>query len=256
MKIRIKFTKEGHMKFIGHLDMMRYFQKAFRRSGIDIAYSQGFSPHQLISFASPLGLGLTSTGEYMDIIVHSTGDSKAMIERLNREMVEGVQIISWHLIEDETKNSNAMSILAAADYAVTFKTPALPDALMAERLSGFMEMEQILVEKKTKKSIKTVDIRPLIYEAKCDGPAVFLKLCAGSVNNLKPEVVMETFMRASGYEPDLMSLNICRLEMYARAADGSLVSLDDLGREIFFGTAGAKELSAEAPELSSARAEG
>lgn len=57
------------MRFIGHLDMMRYFQKAFRRSGIDIQYSQGYSPHQLISFAAPLGVGLTSTGEYMDIVM-------------------------------------------------------------------------------------------------------------------------------------------------------------------------------------------
>ena len=56
MKLRIKFSKHGSMKFIGHLDIMRYFQKAIRRSEIDVAYSEGFSPHQKMSFAAPLGV--------------------------------------------------------------------------------------------------------------------------------------------------------------------------------------------------------
>ena len=62
MKIRIKFSKVGHLKYIGHLDIMGCFQKVMRRSEVDIAYSAGFSPHQIMSFASPLGLGLTSDG--------------------------------------------------------------------------------------------------------------------------------------------------------------------------------------------------
>lgn len=68
MKIRIKFRKYGTMKFIGHLDVMRFFQKAIRRAGIPIAYTEGFSPHQIMSFAAPLGVGLTSDGEYLDIV--------------------------------------------------------------------------------------------------------------------------------------------------------------------------------------------
>ena len=57
MKVRIKFAKEGMMKFIGHLDIMRYFQKAIRRAELPIAYSGGFSPHMILSFAAPLGVG-------------------------------------------------------------------------------------------------------------------------------------------------------------------------------------------------------
>ena len=55
------------MKYIGHLDMMRFFQKAIRRAGIDVAYSEGFSPHMIMSFAYPLGVGMTSSGEYFDL---------------------------------------------------------------------------------------------------------------------------------------------------------------------------------------------
>ena len=83
------------MKFIGHLDVMRYFQKAMRRADVDIRYSEGFSPHQIMSFASPLGVGLVSNGEYMDIEVLSTGTSEEMVNRLNDVMVDGIKVLSW-----------------------------------------------------------------------------------------------------------------------------------------------------------------
>lgn len=67
MKARLRFNKMGSMMYIGHLDLMRYFQKLFRRCGLDVSYSKGFNPHQIMSFASPLGLGLTSIGEYLDL---------------------------------------------------------------------------------------------------------------------------------------------------------------------------------------------
>lgn len=103
MKIRIKFRKYGVMKFIGHLDMMRYFQKAMRRAEIDIAYSEGFSPHQIMSFAAPLGVGITSDGEYLDIEVHSTRNSIESVKALNDTMVEGVEIVSYRMLPEHAK---------------------------------------------------------------------------------------------------------------------------------------------------------
>ena len=58
MKARIKFRKYGVLRFIGHLDVMRYFQKVMRRADIPIAFTGGYSPHMIMSFASPLGIGL------------------------------------------------------------------------------------------------------------------------------------------------------------------------------------------------------
>ena len=84
MKVRIKFAKYGAMKFIGHLDMMRFFQKAVRRADIDVKYSEGFSPHQIMSFAAPLGVGIESCGEYMDLEVlsmSSVEDGCAVLRR-------------------------------------------------------------------------------------------------------------------------------------------------------------------------------
>ena len=113
MKVRIKFAKSGVMKFIGHLDMMRYFQKAMRRADIDIKYSEGFSPHQIMSFAAPLGVGITSDGEYLDIEVNSTETTEQSIVNLNSAMVDGVKILEYKKLPDSAKN--AMSIVAAAD---------------------------------------------------------------------------------------------------------------------------------------------
>lgn len=232
MKIRIRFAKEGVMKFIGHLDMMRYFQKAFRRSGVDIEYSQGFSPHQLISFASPLGVGLTSTGEYMDIFVHSSESSKAMIDKINKEMAEGVKILSFKKIEDETRRSNAMALIAAADYEVTVKMLPVSNEDFAAAAEAMMAQTEIFVTKETKKSVSEVNIRPMIYECRVDGNRCFMKVACGSSANLRPELVIKALYDKNGWDFDDMGLLICRREMYAAGENSKFVSLDDLGTEI------------------------
>lgn len=233
MKIRIRFNKDGAMKFIGHLDMMRFFQKVFRRADVDIEYSQGFSPHQLISFASPLGVGLTSSGEYMDIFVHSCDDSQTMIDRINGQMVEGVSISSFKQILDETKNSNAMSLVAAADYTVSFREGTCPDRLTAQTVQDFLSQEEIIVTKKTKKSVANTDIKPMIHALSFDGGQLKMRVSTGSAANLKPELLISALYHMLGLELDEFSLLIHREDMFAKAASsGQFVSLDDLGVNI------------------------
>ncbi|MBQ4372972.1 MAG: DUF2344 domain-containing protein, partial [Lachnospiraceae bacterium] len=67
MKVRIRFSKSDSLRYVGHLDLLRFFQKAMRRAEIPMRFSEGFHPHQIMSFASPLGVGVTSQGEYLDI---------------------------------------------------------------------------------------------------------------------------------------------------------------------------------------------
>ena len=144
MKIRLRFSKQGQMKFIGHLDMVRYFQKVMRRSEVDVAYSEGFSPHQKMSFAAPLSVGVLSRGEYFDLEVNSTESSKVMLERINAQNAEGVEVLSYKLLPDDAKN--AMSVVAGADYKV------YTDLFDQNMLDAFMNQDQIIVLKKTKKS--------------------------------------------------------------------------------------------------------
>lgn len=229
MKIRIKFAKTGSMKFIGHLDIMRYFQKVMRRADVDIAYSEGFSPHQKMSFAAPLGVGLTSRGEYFDIEVHSTDSSEEMLQRLNDTMVEGMEVLSYRLLSEDS--GNAMSIVAAADYLVNFREGYKPEIDINNEFHKFMSQGSIEIVKTTKKSEKTVDIRPLILEYETREDGIFLKLAAGSENNLKPELVMQAFYEYLGLTLGSFDIMSERLEIYGRSGD-ELISLEDYGEDI------------------------
>ena len=95
LKVRIKFAKTGCMKYVGHLDIMRFFQKAIRRSQLPIRYSEGFNPHQIMSFAAPLGVGLTSEGEYLDIDLKEEVPSREALCRLRETMVDGMEVLQF-----------------------------------------------------------------------------------------------------------------------------------------------------------------
>lgn len=231
MKIRIKFRKYGEMKFIGHLDMMRYFQKAMRRAGIDICYSEGFSPHMIMSFASPLGVGLTSDGEYLDIEVGETFSSKESMERLNQVMAQGVEVVSFRRIPDG-KASNAMALLAAADYEIRFREGMEPKTGWEKAFDDFCAQSRIPVIKKTKKGERELDIRPLLYRAERRDNCIYLQLAAGSADNLKPELVMEAFGVYAEMTLPEYALLIHRLELYTDlGTEGArkLVALEELG---------------------------
>ena len=171
MKIRIKFRKYGVMKFIGHLDIMRYFQKAMRRADIDICYSEGFSPHQIMSFAAPLGVGITSDGEYLDIEVHSSKSTRETLADLNSTMVEGVEITGYVKLPDNAKT--AMSLVAAADYRLFFKEgydiPFTKSEAEQAIEAYFTKPAEVLITKQTKKSEKIMDLKQLVYEFKAEG---------------------------------------------------------------------------------------
>ena len=233
MKARIKFRKYGVLRFIGHLDVMRFFQKLMRRADIPIAFTGGYSPHMIMSFASPLGIGLTSDGEYLDIELTAPVDSREAVKRMNEECVEGIEIISIRQISNE-KKMTGMTILAAADYLISVKKGALPEN-WKNAFADFMAQKEIRVVKQTKRSEREVDIRPLIFRWEIQGENIWLQLAAGSRNNLKPDLVMDTFLSVCAIPEDSVSFAYHRLEMYAdKGKDGerNLVSLESLGQEI------------------------
>ncbi len=257
MKIRIKFRKWGVMKFIGHLDVMRYFQKAMRRANIDIAYSAGYSPHQIMSFAAPLGVGLTSDGEYLDIEANSVTTSKEAVDALNATMVDGVEVVSFRLLPDDAKN--AMSIVAASDYRVSFAKEVLGDnesfaqailistgLSLSEFIQRFFEQDEILISKKTKKSEAVINLKPMIYQLKEDDDSLFMQITTGSAANIKPSLVLEAM---SNFEQSLTGesfienvltnasygIQTHRMEVYANIntpEEPMFVPLEDLGEEI------------------------
>lgn len=236
MKIRIRFSKEGSMKFIGHLDVMRYFQKCFRRAGIPVKLSEGFSPHFIMSFASPLGIGLTTCGDYLDVTLKSDENTEDVKARLNAVLNEEIRVISVLALPEDEKTS--MSMLAACDYVAYVKDEKIQGfagptgSALEEKISEFMNSSEIKVLKKTKKSEKEVNIRDNIYimrpfdtkSSKESGfsefsekkmfDAIFMRVTSGSVTNIKPELVIESFADFCGFKYDPFDWQITRLDMY------------------------------------------
>ena len=125
-----------------------------RRADVPIAFTGGFSPHMIMSFANPLGVGVTSDGEYFDIELTQEIDMNAAVERMNQVMVEGMEVVNMVAISDDKKQTG-MSIVAAADYLSTVKYDGFPEGWQ-EKAAGFMDQPAINIIKKTKKSEKEV----------------------------------------------------------------------------------------------------
>lgn len=234
MKVRIKFSKYGSMKFIGHLDVMRYFQKAIRRAGIDIAYSEGFSPHQIMSFAAPLSVGYTSEGEYFDIELRTPMEEEELQKRLQGAMVEGIDILRvQNLPEGE---GNAMASVQAASYLAGFRSLSFLPEDWEDRLLAFYNSPTIPVNKKTKRGEKEIDLKESIYqfeireipekcallEAAAGHKGIYMLLNASSGGNIKPSFVMETFLAAIGVTLPEYGLVIHRVETYKASETGEI----------------------------------
>ena len=232
MRVRIKFSKHGAVKFIGHLDFMRYFQKAIRRAGVDVTYSSGFSPHQVMSFAAPLGVGHYSNGDYFDIEVNSHNGRQDMIDRLNGAMVPGVAVENIVALGENA--GNAMASVAAAGYTLEWKDGYEIPANLEENVSGFYAQDSIMVIKQTKKSILELDWKPGIYEMKATENSIYILVDASSSGNIKPALLLEAFYNFLGKEFEPLAIQIIREETYTDVGKNGkreLVPLDAVGEE-------------------------
>ncbi len=232
MKLRIKFRKYGPVRFIGHLDVMRFFQKAIRRAKIDIAYSTGYSPHQIMSFAAPLGVGLISNGEYMDIEVNAFTSCRDILERLNAASIPGLDVVSVKILPDTA--GNAMASVAAASYTVSFREGREPKADIAAILPGFLAKSDIYITKETKKGVREVNIRDGIYELTYTDHKFQMLVDASSSGNIKPIQVISALLGEVGENLQENALWVIREEVYTNLGtdeERKLVSLEEIGHE-------------------------
>ena len=232
MRVRIKFSKHGVVKFIGHLDMMRFFQKAIRRAGIDITYSGGFSPHQIMSFAAPLGVGLYSNGEYLDIEINSHQGREDMIARLNNAMVDGIRIENIVALSESI--GNAMASVAAASYTIEWKNGYEIPGNLYEKCNDFFCRNEILVKKQTKKSLLSIDLKPGIYNFLAKDNSIYMLVDASSSGNIKPSLLLEEFYRYYEIPFDPNSIQITREDTYTKVeknGESLLLPLDQVGED-------------------------
>lgn len=199
--LRFRFSRGPELKYIAHLDMLRLFERAIKRAGLPVAYTQGFNPRQKLVFGLPIAVGLTSSAEYADIEFDRDISIDDFIQGLNAHLPEGVRILE---ATEFSGKDNIMNQIASAKYELSFTTGAdLSHAALENIVRDFLSKEEIMVMKKSKKGLRPVNIKPLIYsltvmKAGSDGCMLDAFLSAGAENNLRPDLLMEAFQKETG----------------------------------------------------------
>jgi radical SAM-linked protein len=214
----IKFSKDGVIRYISHLDLLRLFKRSFKRVGIKLQYSQGFNPHPKMSFAQPLSLGYSASAEYLEFDTTEPYKTEEIIDKLNSVMPEGILVSACDELPVGGKTLAALT--EAADYEIRIPVDGSFPADIGERTRQFMEQAQIKVTKHQKKSGKDIeiDVRPMIHEMNgmVNNNIIMLtiKLAAGSTANLSPEIVLSAFSNFAGIRYDRNEVLIRRTEIH------------------------------------------
>ena len=215
---RIKFSRKGPASYMGHLDVLRYFQKAISRSGLDIKYSEGFNPHQIISFAYPLGVSMETEGDYFDIDLNAEEATNIIKDRLNSTLHDGIYVLEVYKLPENA--INAMASVALADYDVLLDG----NGDLKNDIESLLSSNELLIEKKGKKGITLTDIRPGILNMNCGSiNIVSMSLTSGSSLNIKPSTVIDCINNQCGREYKI--IKIIRKELYRLVDDNTYIPL-------------------------------
>lgn len=224
MRLRLKFKKEGPIRFVGHLDLMRTMQKTFRRAELPIAYSEGFSPHQIFSFAAALAVGVSSEAEYMDLSLTEEKDVQWVIDAVNHVAPAGIKIIEGVVIQ--SKEPKAMACLAAASYDIKQLQPIITETM----IENLMASEEILVQKKTKKGkINTIDLKPGVLSIQLIEGVIKMVIATGSQMNVKPEMLLTYMIEQASLTYERGNFHFHRTELYHMTDSLKPLSTPQLG---------------------------
>ncbi len=214
MDMRVFYRKLGRMRYLSHLDVNRFMQRSFARAGLPVWYTQGFHPHLYLTFALPLSLGYESEYECMDFRLTQPLSQEELLERLNGAMVKDLQAFAAKAPVRET------SEIASADYRIQMEALKDEETLLV-RWRELLEQPAILADKKTKKGIKEVDLKPTLrlYRLQCQNGSVYLEvgLPAGQTMH-NPSLLLSAFDRT--YAGLIRCTQVTRTAI--RCADGSL----------------------------------
>lgn len=214
--VRLFFTKNGPCKYISHLDTNRVMLRAIGKSRLNIWYTEGFNRHAYITFALPLSLGFASTCESMDFrVLDDSEDLSAIPERLNACLPQGIRV--YKCIEAIHKPADIES--AEYDIVIEPENDDISYEELSDKLNSFLALEEIVVQKKTKKGMKDVDLKPYILACEIkDGEKVAfsLTLPAGATLNINPNLLINAFAAFAGAE---LYADVTRVGVYIKGGE-------------------------------------
>ena len=224
MRMLAVFEKGERIRHIGHLDIQRSVQRGLRRSGLPVAYSNGFNPHILITFASALSTGACGKREIMDVTMAEEVSPEEFLEKMNRAMPPEMRLSEARVLDQ--KHPALMASLRAAKYDLLIR-----DAEQAEKLAAaipaMMARETVTAMRKTKTALKECDIKPLIYDLKAEGQHILATLTLTEQEACKPGMLIDALSREAGIEGEVRML-ITRTALLGMDEAEKLVPLETL----------------------------
>ena len=155
MRVRITFTKQGALRYIGHLDLHRIWERALRRAGLPISYSQGFHPQPKISLAAALPLGFSSRAEVIDVRLNEEIPTEDIHTRLKDNLPPDIKVTDVKSVDERLPALQTLVLSAAYDVHLT--EPVIGSEL-TRKVEALMQTESLIRERRD----KTYDLRPLI----------------------------------------------------------------------------------------------
>lgn len=211
MRMIAEFEKMGRMSWFSHLDLQNTMQRALRRAQLPVAYSQGFNPHVLTSFATALSVGCQSRGEVMEVEMAGEISPEEFAEKLNACLPDGLKVRRCVPVPDSAPA--LMAKVAEAGYDIT-----APNADLTQAVEAFLKAEEVMVEKRSKTKTRLVNIRPMVHEITCafDGKDSRLSMVLEqtNANALKVELVMQALAPEQEFR-------FVRTALYAAGSDGA-----------------------------------
>ena len=186
MRIRITFSKLGPLRYTGHLDLHKLWERAARRAALPLAYSQGFHPQPKMNIAAALPLGFSSRCEVLDMRLEEDIPLDGLVEKLNNTMPEGIRVTQIRQEMNERAPALQTQVLSA-EYEVTSKESGFGSDL-TRKIDSVMGTESIIRTRRNKE----YDLRPLIEELKLVAEnKLFMKLTAKEGATGRPEEVLD-----------------------------------------------------------------
>ncbi len=184
MRIRITFSKQGPLRYTGHLDLHKLWERAARRAELPLAYSQGFHPQPKMSLAAALPLGFSSTCEVLDMRLERDIPLEGLRERLNATLPPGVQVTAVEHVDERLPALQTQ--VASAEYRIELKEQVDPSGL-TRRIETVLESASIVRVRRDKQ----YDLRPLIEGLESTGDTIVMKLAAREGATGRPEEVLD-----------------------------------------------------------------
>jgi len=224
MRILAVFEKGERIRHIGHLDIQRSVQRGLRRSGLPVAYSQGFNPHILITFASALSTGACGKREIMDVTMAEEVTAEEFLARINRAMPPEMQVSEARAVDQ--RYPSLMGLVRAAEYDLLIRDQETGKRLTA-LIPEFLARDTIPAMRKTKTKLAECDIKPLILSLRGEENHLYATLVLTERESCKPQMLLEALKQQADIEEDVRML-VTRTALLGEDDQGVLVPLEKL----------------------------